>query len=181
MIDNSERTIVILGGKGFIGSALRRHFLAKGFTVVSTGRRHGDTNERSFNETCYDFQVNPNDHYYRLDISDAHQVNRFANLLSNYSNRIECIYNCAAEFGRYNGEDFFNTLWNSNVVGLKNILQYFPFYHIDRFVHFSSSEVYGDTDMLMSEDLLDKHPIRQLNDYAMSKRVNEMQVKISQN
>lgn len=177
MVDNSERTVVILGGKGFIGSALRRHFLSKGFTVVSTGRRHGDGNERSYNETCQEFHADANDHYYRLDISDAHQVKRFANLISNCPNRIECVYNCAAEFGRYNGEDFYNTLWNSNVVGLKNILEYFPFYRINKFIHFSSSEVYGDTDMLMSEGLLDRYPIRQLNDYAMSKRVNEMQIK----
>jgi dTDP-glucose 4,6-dehydratase len=45
-----------------------------------------------------------------------------------------------------------------------------------RSVVFSSSEVYGDFDGTMVEDVLDRIPIRQLNDYAMSKWVNEMQV-----
>jgi dTDP-glucose 4,6-dehydratase len=43
-------------------------------------------------------------------------------------------------------------------------------------VYFSSSEVYGDYDGVMSEDVLDKHPIRQMNDYAISKWVNEQQI-----
>lgn len=174
----NDKTVVILGGKGFIGSALRRHFLSKGYVVVSTGRRHGDPHERSYNEACMDWHIGAGDnHYYRLDISDAMQVNRFAKLMSSCPNRISCVYNCAAEFGRYNGEDFYDTLWNSNVVGLKNILNYFPWDRIDKFVHFSSSEVYGDTNDRMHEHLLDLKPVTQLNDYAISKRVNELQIK----
>ena len=46
-------------------------------------------------------------------------------------------------------------------------------------VFFSSSEVYGDYDGVMSEAVMDAHPIRQLNDYAMSKWVGEMQVENS--
>ena len=43
-------------------------------------------------------------------------------------------------------------------------------------MYFSSSEVYGDFDGVMSEDVMDKVEIKQMNDYAMSKWVNEMQV-----
>jgi dTDP-glucose 4,6-dehydratase len=43
-------------------------------------------------------------------------------------------------------------------------------------VYFSSSEVYGDFDSVMSEDVMEKVEIKQMNDYAMSKWVNEMQV-----
>jgi dTDP-glucose 4,6-dehydratase len=43
-------------------------------------------------------------------------------------------------------------------------------------VFFSSSEVYGDHDGVMSEDVMDTVPIKQMNDYAMTKWVNEMQV-----
>lgn len=49
-----------------------------------------------------------------------------------------------------------------------------------KLIHFSSSEVYGDYDDIMYEDVMDKHPIKQMNDYAMSKWVNEMQIRNSQ-
>jgi dTDP-glucose 4,6-dehydratase len=40
----------------------------------------------------------------------------------------------------------------------------------------SSSEVYGDYDGIMSEDVMERFEIKQLNDYAMTKWVNEMQI-----
>ena len=46
-------------------------------------------------------------------------------------------------------------------------------------VVFSSSEIYGDWPGVMPEDVPDKHPVHQLNDYAVSKWVNELQVRNS--
>ena len=43
-------------------------------------------------------------------------------------------------------------------------------------IFFSSSEVYGDYRDVMYEDVMDKVAIKQMNDYAMSKWVNEMQI-----
>ncbi|ANV85639.1 dTDP-glucose 4,6-dehydratase [Picosynechococcus sp. PCC 7003] len=43
-------------------------------------------------------------------------------------------------------------------------------------IYFSSSEVYGDYEGVMKEDVMDKIEIKQMNDYALSKWVNEMQV-----
>ena len=90
--------------------------------------------------------------------------------------RPELVYHLAAEFGRKNGEDFYETMWKANAVGTKNLLT-LQRRHGFRSVVFSSSEVYGDYEGTMSEDVLDLVPIRQLNDYAMSKWVNEMQVR----
>jgi dTDP-glucose 4,6-dehydratase len=45
-----------------------------------------------------------------------------------------------------------------------------------RMIFFGSAEVYGDYDGVMSEDVMDKVPIKQMNDYAISKWVNELQV-----
>jgi dTDP-glucose 4,6-dehydratase len=44
---------------------------------------------------------------------------------------------------------------------------------------FSSSEVYGDFDGVMSESIMDKIEIKQMNDYAISKWTNEMQIRNS--
>ena len=41
---------------------------------------------------------------------------------------------------------------------------------------FGSAEVYGDYDGVMSEDVMDRVPIKQMNDYAIVKWVNELQI-----
>ena len=45
---------------------------------------------------------------------------------------------------------------------------------------FSSAEVYGDYEGVMSEDVMDEVPIKQMNDYAMTKWVGELQALNSQ-
>lgn len=48
-----------------------------------------------------------------------------------------------------------------------------------RMIFFSSSEVYGDWPELMVETVMDEYEIKQLNDYAMTKWVGEMQLRNS--
>lgn len=86
----------------------------------------------------------------------------------------ELVYHLAGEFGRRNGEDFYESMWRTNAVGTKNLLS-LQRRLAYRSILFSSSEVYGDYEGTMSEDVLERVAIRQLNDYAMSKWVNEMQ------
>jgi dTDP-glucose 4,6-dehydratase len=43
-------------------------------------------------------------------------------------------------------------------------------------IFFSSSEVYGDYKGVMSESVMDEIEVRQMNDYALSKWVNEQQI-----
>jgi dTDP-glucose 4,6-dehydratase len=85
------------------------------------------------------------------------------------------VYHAAAEYGRWNGEDYYENLWLTNAVGTKNILR---LQENKRFqlVFFGSAEVYGDYDGVMSEDVMNTIPIKQMNDYAMSKWVNELQI-----
>ncbi len=87
----------------------------------------------------------------------------------------DLVYHLAAEFGRWNGEDYYETLWRSNAIGTKNVLR-LQEKHRFRLVFFSSSEVYGDWDGVMSEDVMDQHEVRQLNDYAITKWVGEQQI-----
>jgi dTDP-glucose 4,6-dehydratase len=61
------------------------------------------------------------------------------------------------------------------VIGTKNIIRLQEQLKF-RLVFFSSSEVYGDYQGMMAEDVMDKVEVRQLNDYAMFKWVSEMQV-----
>lgn len=107
--------------------------------------------------------------YRRGDVGEFRQFERIID-----DTKPDLVYHLAAEFGRRNGEDFYETMWKSNVVATKNLLtlqRKFGF----RSVLFSSSEVYGNYEGVMREDVLGRIPIRQLNDYAISKWVNELQ------
>lgn len=77
--------------------------------------------------------------------------------------------------GRWNGEDYYENLWLTNAVGTKNVLRLQERKKF-RLVFFGSAEVYGDYGGVMSEDVMEKVPIRQMNDYAISKWVNELQI-----
>jgi dTDP-glucose 4,6-dehydratase len=108
--------------------------------------------------------------YIRCDVKHLRQLQRvFA------AHDFDCVYHLAAEFGRHNGEDFYENLWMTNVIGTKNLLDLQREKGF-RMVFFSSSEVYGDYDGVMAEDVMEQYAIRQMNDYAMSKWVGEMQV-----
>ena len=48
------------------------------------------------------------------------------------------VYHCAAEFGRWNGEDFYENLWRTNAVGTKNMIRLQEDRGF-RLIHFSSS------------------------------------------
>jgi len=91
------------------------------------------------------------------------------------ANDFDYVYHAAAEYGRWNGEDFYENLWMTNVVGTKNMIK---FQEKERFkmILFSSAEVYGDYEGTMREDVMETVAIKQMNDYAMTKWVNEMQV-----
>lgn len=108
--------------------------------------------------------------YLRCDVGEFRQLERIFE-----KHKFDCVYHLAAEFGRWNGEDFYETLWKSNVIGNKHMIR-LQERHRFRLVFFSSSEVYGDWDGVMTEDVMDQHEIRQLNDYAISKWVGEQQI-----
>lgn len=112
--------------------------------------------------------------YLRLDVSEYRQLERVFRTHGN-ARRFDMVYHLAAEYGRWNGEDFYETLWRSNVIGTKNLIR-LQEEHRFRQVYFSTSEVYGDWSGVMREDVMDRHEVRQLNDYAMTKWVGEMQV-----
>ncbi len=145
--------VLVTGGLGAVGAPLARELRRRGHEVWVADRVHSE---------------GPN--YLRCDVGIYRQVERLFS-----DQRFDLVYHLAAEFGRWNGEDFYETLWHSNAIGTKNMLRCQERYGF-RMVFTSSSEVYGDWGGLMSEDVLDRHPVRQLNDYAISKWVNEMQI-----
>jgi dTDP-glucose 4,6-dehydratase len=145
--------ILVTGGMGFIGSHLVRELRKRGHEVWVCDLMHrGDKN------------------YIRCDVSKYRQVERLFE-----EHEFDYVYHAAAEYGRWNGEDYYENLWLTNVVGTKNIIKMQERKRF-RMIFFGSAEVYGDYDGVMSEDVMDKVPIKQMNDYAISKWVNELQI-----
>jgi dTDP-glucose 4,6-dehydratase len=145
--------ILVTGGRGAVGTAL-----------VDELRRRG-------HDVWYcDLSHHHDSRYTRCDVGSYYQVQRLFE-----QQRFDLVYHLAAEFGRWNGEDYYDALWRSNAVGTKNIIKMQERYGF-RMIFFSSSEVYGDYGSVMTEDVMDRVEIKQLNDYAMTKWVGELQV-----
>ncbi len=161
--------ILITGGMGTLGRFLGRELLARGHEVFSIDVGHGPE------EIGFSLRTDVRaPSYARCDVGEHRQLER----VFDQAGPFDVVYHAAAEFGRWNGEDFYEQLWRTNVVGTKNMIRLQEKLGF-RLVQFSSSEVYGDWPELMVETVMDEHEIKQMNDYAMTKWVNEMQVRNS--
>ena len=156
--------ILVTGVLGVIGSKLEEILKIRGHKVFGVDLFHTNRNYGHGLGKVSD------DDYFRCDIGEFRQIEQIIEYV-----KPDLVYNCAAEFGRWNGENFYEKVWKSNVIGMKHIIK-LQEKHKFKLVHCSSSEVYGDYEGVMYEDVLNQTPIIQMNDYAMSKRVNEMQV-----
>lgn len=148
--------VLVTGGLGAVGTPLTAALRHRGEEVWVLDRPHNHGLAGQY--------------YFRADVGEYRQLENIFDRV-----RFDFVYHAAAEFGRINGEDFYETMWRSNAVGTKNLIRLQEKQRF-RMVVFSSSEIYGDWDGLMLEDTPDEHPIRQMNDYAISKWVNELQV-----
>jgi dTDP-glucose 4,6-dehydratase len=143
--------ILVTGGSGFIGSHLARELSSRGHDILA----------------C-DLLNSERDRFIRCDVRQIRQVERL------FERRgFDLVYHLAAEYGRWNGEDYYENLWETNAIGTKNIIRMQERLKF-RLVFFSSAEVYGDYRRSMTEEVMQKVAIRQLNDYAITKWVGEL-------
>jgi dTDP-glucose 4,6-dehydratase len=147
---NSSR-ILVTGGGGFIGTRLSEELASRGHSVLA----------------C-DLNSSHRESYLRCDLGEYRQGEKLFQ-----TNRFDYVFHLAAEYGRWNGEDFYENLWRTNAVGTKNVIR-LQEKHKFRLIFFSSAEVYGDYEGTMTEDVMDRMPIKQLNDYAITKWAGEL-------
>lgn len=152
MANSTAKKIMVTGGTGFIGTNL---------VSILRGRGHEVW-------TC-DLKNAEDPQFIRCDVSNFRQVERLFE-----KHDFDYVYHLAAEYGRWNGEDYYENLWQTNVVGTKHMIRMQERKKF-RMIFFSSAEVYGDYRGVMSEDVMEKVPLKQMNDYAMTKWVGEMQ------
>ncbi len=150
--------ILVIGSEGTLGKPLVAELEKRGHSVFTSDVLHG-----------------PRPNYMRCDAKFYRQLERLLTW-----KKFDYVYNLAAEFGRINGEDYYENLWMTNAVGLKHILTLQNKLRF-KLIHFSSSEIYGEYSLpegqLMAESLSDSVPLKQTNDYAISKWVNELQIR----
>jgi dTDP-glucose 4,6-dehydratase len=150
---NSSVKILVTGGRGAVGQPLVRSLAQAGHTVWVADRGHSS-----------------DENYLRFDVGEFRQVEALFD-----GRDFDAVYHLAAEFGRWNGEDFYESMWKSNAIGTKHMIRMQERLGF-RMIFTSSSEVYGDYRGVMRENVLEETPIRQMNDYAISKWVSEMQI-----
>ncbi|GAG24827.1 unnamed protein product, partial [marine sediment metagenome] len=147
--------ILVTGSRGTLGTSLVQELTKRGYEVWG----------------C-DLQHQRDDNYIRADVSNYRQMERV--FVS--GGRFEYVYHLAAEFGRINGEEYYDTLWQTNVIGTRNILELQRIFGF-KLIFASSSEIYGDIHAnILHEDIPINQSIIQNNDYATTKWVNEIQI-----
>src|SRR5882724_9550249 len=150
--------ILVTGSAGTLGTRLVTELRARGHEVTGADLRHWPGEIRT-------------------DIAEWRQVKK-----AFLSSRAEVCYHMAGEFGRINGNNYWEQLWRTNCIGTKNIIEACRNYNT-RLIFASSSEAYGNMTRrnirpLREEDLNDHLPDF-FNEYALTKFTNEQQIKIA--
>ena len=147
--------ILVTGGAGFIGTNLVNELRSRGHEVTALDLLHNDRKD-----------------YIRADVKNYRQLGR----VFEDNSKFDYVYHLAAEYGRWNGEDYYENLWETNVIGTKHIIRLQEELGF-KMIFFSSAEVYGDYNGIMSEDIMENNPIKdtyQMNDYAITKWAGEL-------
>ena len=152
------KQILVTGSQGTLGRKLVKELRGRGHNVWGCDLHHGEK-----------FEI-------RADVAEMRQVlNVFAQV------EPEVVYHLAAEFGRNNGQHYYEQLWKSNVIGTRNIIEACAMGNA-HMVFASSSESYGDTaetGVALHEDTLLTQVPNFHNEYALSKWTNEKQIQIA--
>lgn len=149
--------ILVTGARGTIGRPLVALLRARGHDAFGCDIHHSRDSD-----------------YMRCDVGEFRQVQA----VFDANGPFDVVYHLAAEFGRLNGEEYYEQVWKTNVIGTRHIIDMCDRWSA-RLVFASSSEIYGDTynkDLLV-ESIVDEKAPRHQNDYAISKWVNEEQIR----
>ena len=147
--------ILVTGGTGFIGTNLVAELKKRNHEVYVCDRLN-----------------HPLANYLRCDVRNYRQIEKLFDTFGNF----DYVYHLAAEYGRWNGEDYYENLWETNVIGTKHLIRFQEKLHF-KLIFFSSAEVYGDFTGKMKENLMEINPVKdtyQMNDYAISKWAGEL-------
>ncbi len=147
--------ILVTGAAGNIGTNLCNELRSRGHNVIGV-----------------DLYNTERENYIRCDVKHYRQLEK----IFDDHGKFDFVYHLAAEYGRWNGEAYYENLWMTNMIGTKNIIDFQVKYNF-KMIFFSSCEVYGDYEGFMTEDVMINNKISdtfQMNDYAITKWAGEL-------
>lgn len=149
--------ILVTGSEGTLGRPLVIQLAQNGHQVHGVDTDHSATQGTT-----------------RADVREHRQLQRVFDEFEP-----ELVYHLAAEFGRINGNEWYEQNWTTNMVGTRNVID-LCMERGAKLVFASSSEIYGELDRDPLTEDHDQLPLRPANDYAISKWANELQILNSQ-
>ena len=153
------KTVLVLGGAGYVGNMVALDLLSQGFEVViidnlSRGHR---------------FLISSKFHFFKVNINNTKAVLRIFNQFE-----FEAVFHFAAFTSVPESQKFPKKYYLNNVLGTKNILKIFAKKKIKYFIFSSTAAVYGfNKNIKVSE----KSILRPLNNYGKSKLASEILIK----
>ena len=102
--------ILVTGGQGTIAREPVAELIGRGWDVISLDVAHGPE------EIGFSLRTDVRrPTYVRCDVGEYRQLGRVFDEMGPF----DLVYHTAAEFGRWNGEDFYEQLWRGNAVETK--------------------------------------------------------------
>ena len=164
------KNILITGGCGFIGSNFINYFfhLDKDINIINYDAMYYCANEMNVNQ---EIRVSPR---YKLVKGNLCSFDLVRYVLEN--NKIDTVIHFAAQSHVQNSFEDSLQYTNDNVVGTHTLLECCRRYgHIERFIHISTDEVYGESMLEENEEKKNEESILcPTNPYAASKAAAEL-------
>jgi len=148
--------VLVTGGAGFIGSQLVRDLVDKGYKVIVMDNLVAGRKENLEGIPC------------KLEIKDIRNPKHCEDLLKKY--KINYVLHLAAEPFIPKGYQDPEIMFNTNTLGTLRLLLAASKHPIERFVYYSTSEVYGTA---LQTPMDEHHPLHPHSIYAVSKLAGE--------
>ncbi|OGG07090.1 dTDP-glucose 4,6-dehydratase [Candidatus Gottesmanbacteria bacterium RIFCSPHIGHO2_01_FULL_42_12] len=158
--------LLVTGGAGFIGSNFIHYWLKKypkDFIINIDALKYSGNLE---NHT--DIEKNPNYKFVKVDIAKANDVETVVK-----QGGIDVIVNFAAQTHVDRALYYSYEFIESNVIGVKNLLEAAKLHGVKRYHQISTDEVYGDLPLFSKEKFKETTPLLPRNEYAATKAAAE--------
>lgn len=135
--------VLITGASGFIGYHLSLLYLRKGFKVFGIDNHNDGYDVKLKKWRNSELIKNKNFIFSKVDISSEKKLTTYFNKFK--KNKLDTVVNLAAGTGVRKSTLFPNSYYESNLMGVLNLIKLSRKFSVNSFVQASTSSVYGDS------------------------------------